>query len=69
MNAININGKDYVMSNGEIAQFLNDNIYIDMIEGGEMEPLEAQDNALELLCEAISDEPYFGKMLLDFVNE
>lgn len=69
MNKVEINNVNYVISNEEVAQFLNDYVYIDMIEDEEMEAFEAQDNAFGLLCEAVNDEPYFGKMLLEFLSK
>ena len=69
MNTVQINEVNYVINNAEVAQFLNEYVYIDMIEDEEMEAFEARDNAFGLLCEAVNDEPYFGKMLLEFLSK
>ena len=69
MNLININGRDYVMSNGEVAEFLNEYVYTDMIMDEEMDALEPYDGIFELLEDAIYDTyGAFDKSLIDFMN-
>lgn len=68
MNLISIFGREYVISDNDIADFLNSYVYIDMVEGGEMESITPTDNVFELLCEAINDEFYFSQSLLQFLK-
>lgn len=69
MNLININGRDYVMSNGEVAEFLNEYVYTDMIMDEEMDALEPYEGIFELLKDAIYDTyGAFDKSLIDFMN-
>lgn len=69
MNLVSINGKEYVASNEEVAQFLNSHVYVDMIEDECMDAITPNEGVFDMLCEAVNDEPYFGKMLLEFLSE
>lgn len=68
MNLISIFGREYVITDNDIAEFLNSYVYIDMVEGGEMDAITPTDNVFELLCEAINDEFYFSQSLLQFLR-
>ena len=69
MNTVQINEVNYIISNTEVAQFLNEYVYVDMVEGGEMDTITPADDVFALLCEAINDEPMFSESLLEFLNE
>ena len=69
MNMVEVNGINYVLSNEEIATFLNQEVYSDMIWDGEMDTITPEDDVFALLHEVINDEPMFGKSLLEFLNE
>lgn len=68
MNLVSIFGREYVLSDEVIAEFLNSYVYIDMVEGGEMEAITPNEQVFELLCEAINDEFYFSQSLLEFLR-
>ena len=69
MNSISIFGREYVLSDNDIAEFLNSYVYIDMVEGGEMDAVTPSDDVFAMLCEAINDEFYFSQSLLQFFSE
>ena len=71
MKIISLDARDYAISNEQIAQFLNEYVYSDMIWDECMEPIEADDdNAFELLVEAVSDScGTLYRPLLDFLSE
>ena len=69
MNTVQINEVNYIISNTEVAQFLNEYVYVDMVEDGEMDAITPTDDVFALLCEAINDEPMFNESLLEFLNE
>ena len=69
MNKVEINNVNYIISNAEVAQFLNEYVYSDMIMDGEMDAITPADDVFALLCEAINDEPMFSESLLGFLNE
>lgn len=69
MNSISIFGREYVLSDNDIAEFLNSYVYIDMVEGGEMDAVTPSDDVFAMLCEAINDEFYFSQSLLQFLSE
>ena len=69
MNKVQINGVNYIVSNEEIATFLNQEVYTDMIMDEEMDAITPADDVFALLCEAINDEPMFSESLLEFLNE
>lgn len=68
MNLVSIFGREYVLSDKDIAEFLNSYVYIDMVEGGEMDAITPSDDVLAMLCEAINDEFYFSQSLLEFLR-
>ena len=69
MNMVEVNGVNYIISNEEIATFLNEYVYTDMIMDEEMDTITPADDVFALLCEAINDEPMFSESLLEFLNE
>ena len=69
MNSISIFGREYVLSDNDIAEFLNSYVYIDMVDGGEMDAVTPSDDVFAMLCEAINDEFYFSQSLLQFLSE
>lgn len=68
MNLVSIFGREYVLSDNDIAEFLNSYVYIDMVEGGEMDAITPSDDVFAMLCEAINDEFYFSQSLLQFLR-
>lgn len=68
MNLVSIFGREYVLSDNDIAEFLNSYVYIDMVEGGEMDAITPSDDVFAMLCEAINDEFYFSQSLLQFLK-
>ena len=69
MNKVQISGVNYIVSNEEIATFLNQEVYSDMIWSEEMDVITSEDDVFALLCETINDEPMFGESLLEFLND
>ena len=69
MNMVEVNEVKYILSNEEIATFLNQEVYSDMIMDEEMDAIMPEDDVFALLCEAINDEPMFSESLLEFLNE
>lgn len=69
MNKVEINNVNYVISNAEVATFLNEYVYTDMIMDEEMDTITPEDDVFALLHEVINDEPMFSESLLEFLSE
>ena len=65
-----LKGGNYVVTKEEAVTFLNEYVYVDMVEDGEMDKIEASDDVFSLLVEAISDScGGFYEPLIEFLNE
>lgn len=67
---LSLKGGNYEVTTDQAVTFLNEYVYVDMVEDGEMDKIEASDDVFSLLVEAISDSyGGFYESLIEFLEE